>query len=730
MRNWLWSRQSSAVASAEALTAVPVERSRWQDILHVCVLFNFGVAQPVYDRLSERAALFVDQVIGLPVVYLLVFVLSFVLPALIVGVECLFVLGGRRCYEFGHRAVLWILWSTLTLPLLKQIEALPGLVTFTVAVLGAWGAMRLYLRSHTLRTMVSVAAVGIAVFPTYFLINFSSHFGKLVATAHRTERWNPVPVVVVVFDEFCGASLMTTNRDIDRVRFPHFAELAESSTWFRNATSVNPNTIQALPAILSGRYPTSYAAPVPKTLPQNLFSVLQTTGGYDLVAFEPVSLLAPSGTDKEHIASRGLLPQTAFIGDFLWRVYLFHLLPISFQEYLPEVDPLWFGLHNIREVNPTATRGVFRYHWGAARKAQYQHFLNSLDGAERPTLYFMHVLLPHIPWCYLPSGNRYAEDGEDWELLTLDEADEQSGNWGPDELDATHNQRRHLLQLIYVDQLIGQLISRLKSTGLYDRCLLVVTADHGIAFRPDHPRRIIDAENRAELLSIPLFVKRPGQHAGVVNDQDVESVDIFPTIAGEVGIELEARTDGWSMFDPQHAPRQHKTYGGFQEMRTVDPAVIRNSEIPQHILRRFGPSSNPDGLFHIGPHPDLIGRPVSSLNVELSTPVTVELLRYDDQVHPGPTKVVPCLFEGRLELTAATATPTVLAVAVNGTIQAVTRTYLQPGQPSRQFAAMVPEHVYQTPQNDVQFYVVTGSGPGRQLRLCRKARWVKPKSLN
>ena len=44
--------------------------------------------------------------------------------------------------------------------------------------------------------------------------------------------------------------------------------------------------------------------------------------------------------------------------------------------------------------------------------------------------------------------------------------------------------QRHLLQLAYVDSLIGDLVQELKAQGIYDDALVVLTADHGISFEP------------------------------------------------------------------------------------------------------------------------------------------------------------------------------------------------------------------------------------------------------
>ena len=58
------------------------------------------------------------------------------------------------------------------------------------------------------------------------------------------------------------------------------------------------------------------------------------------------------------------------------------------------------------------------------------------------------------------------------------------------------------------------MLARLKETGLYDRALVVVTADHGVSFTnggpgPRHGRGPAGARGGAW---VPTFVKAPGQH--------------------------------------------------------------------------------------------------------------------------------------------------------------------------------------------------------------------------
>ena len=75
--------------------------------------------------------------------------------------------------------------------------------------------------------------------------------------------------------------------------------------------------------------------------------------------------------------------------------------------------------------------------------------------------------------------------------------------------------QRHLLQAGAADKLVGEVIDRLKETGMYRRAMVVVMADHGVSFRMGSTdRRTIVPANARDIAPIPLFVKYPKQRAG------------------------------------------------------------------------------------------------------------------------------------------------------------------------------------------------------------------------
>ena len=75
---------------------------------------------------------------------------------------------------------------------------------------------------------------------------------------HRKERpWElkvtwTLSIVMLVLDELPIASLVDGNDRIQRGRFPNFAALADTSHWFRNATTVAVSTTYSIPTLLWG----------------------------------------------------------------------------------------------------------------------------------------------------------------------------------------------------------------------------------------------------------------------------------------------------------------------------------------------------------------------------------------------------------------------------------------------------------------------------------------------
>ncbi|MEE8526236.1 MAG: sulfatase [Thermoanaerobaculia bacterium] len=103
----------------------------------------------------------------------------------------------------------------------------------------------------------------------------------------------------------------------------------------------------------------------------------------------------------------------------------------------------------------------------------------------------------------------------------------------------------YLAEVAYVDDLVGRLFERLKALGLFERALIVVTADHGELLGEggyvSHGARL-----DPELVEIPLIVKWPGQTRGERIGDLVSLVDLFPTILAAAGVAAPV-SDGWPL---------------------------------------------------------------------------------------------------------------------------------------------------------------------------------------
>ena len=117
----------------------------------------------------------------------------------------------------------------------------------------------------SVRTLLSYLAAGNVAFLAMFL--FASPAADLVDGASDAGEVGGVtapplrgPVVVVILDEFPLATLLRADGTINDDRYPNFARLAASSTWFRNAASRVAMTSVARPCASAGLRPSATSA--------------------------------------------------------------------------------------------------------------------------------------------------------------------------------------------------------------------------------------------------------------------------------------------------------------------------------------------------------------------------------------------------------------------------------------------------------------------------------------
>lgn len=98
-----------------------------------------------------------------------------------------------------------------------------------------------------------------------------------------------------------------------------------------------------------------------------------------------------------------------------------------------------------------------------------------------------------------------------------------------------------------IDEQFGRVMQELKTQGLLDNTIVVMTTDHGCHFRTrnaEYKRSCHDASTR-----IPLIVRGPGFEGGKTVDRLVSTVDLPATLLEATGAPRESAMQGKSLMD-------------------------------------------------------------------------------------------------------------------------------------------------------------------------------------
>ena len=672
--------------------------------VHLVVLWSFAFAKPLFDILADSPEFFVARENSASDIVVLALGVTLVPPTLLILVESLF-LKLARVRELLHLSFVGLLTAAIALQALKDLVggAAAVLIPLALAVGGA-GALA-YARAPAVRAVLSVLSPVPLLFVLLFLV--FSPVSELVfpestgASEARAATGKPVPIVMVVFDELSGASLMDSSRHIDATRYPSFARLARDATWYRNATSVADFTSEAVPAVLSARRPEKGQLPIRSDHPNSIFTFLGSRYAFNVE--EPVTSLCPSslcGEEQRPPADERLRE----LASDLSIVSLRRLLPDDLAEHLPAVDQTFSGFAGDAGTKGTSGAAQYLQH----RPQAFASFLRRIGShSDRPTLDLIHTELPHVPWDYLPSGQEYVTSTESLPGVT-------AGYWSKDVRFVRQGQQRYLLQLAYVDRLLGHLLDRLRASGAYKRSLVVVTADHGVAFRPGLSRRAISSQTFEEIASVPLLIKAPGQRAGQIDDSPARNIDVLPTIADLRGTRISWPNDGHSLrrrAEPgQDSLSVFAKYGPSLGLAFSDFTRRRDA-----LVRRwtgiYGQDDRGLGVFAPGEGSGLVGRAVAGLPADPPLRARAQLDDAHTYAHlPAHPSVLPVLLGGAITGIGPSRR---IAVAVNGRVAGSAETYATPEE--TRFEAIIDPSTLKAGANKIALFELTGVAPGWRL---------------
>ena len=661
----------SRTSDPDARRLGPV-RKELATFVELFALSGLLVAQPVLDFLGNNAREMV--IFRLSVLNVLVFLLLLLVvpPAAFLAFELLVGAiwpGARRRVHIAVMAVLIGVIAGNYVKVSTHVGAGPRIaVSLIVGIAVGFYIIRSSVPQQWLRFLAVAPLIFSMLFVTASpasILLFEDAKAANVTIAH------PARVVMIVFDEFPEESLLDGHGHVDAGLFPNFAKLADDSTWYREETTVAEYTVRAVPAILTGKLPAiNSALPTASKYPQSLFTLLGKT--YKMNAHEFYEQLCPvamCGGPRFENPINAVLDASSKV--------MRNLLDLDRSSW-DNNEGFRFGLTSLPLGTPLPIA---------------KQFLTSLSPSTKPTLDYLHLMLPHQPWRYLGAGKDHGFTNPSITFLSTFPPDPRKDGLG---------REMYLLNLQTTDWFLGQVMNKLKAMGEYDNSLIVVTADHGVEFPY---RRDTVQSDYDSIMWTPLFIKAPAQAIGRVDNRPMPSIDVLPTMADILGVKIPWKVDGRSL---RGAPRTD----GPRPFMHNDAGLGIQTQFPgplgfARVLRaRAAPAGGDPKLriYRIGPYGRLVGRSIGHLVLNPPRHPVGTITSPGGFEHVDPAaRVVPWTRVDGTITGPGVAVGRTVAIAVNGRIAGLAIV-----DELSQYHGLLAPQLFASGHNDVAAYLVVG----------------------
>lgn len=500
----------------------------WNDQAHIIGLYSLAFGYPYITLLGNNPALLTAHEVTPAIIVITALVLALGIPAIIISCRyllkrlipkaistcdllfCIAMLMLANLY--CSRSLIHSIFPTAWQLYAYWIASLAGTIVMTV--LFAWKKTTDIFR---------IAAVLPLIFLVYlfFFSPASTLFNAPPATNTAPNRQtiaNPVPIVIVIMDEFALSAILDRHGNIDGDRFPHLAEFAATSCWFRKARSVSAYTAIAVPVIATGRaVQIDPKAEAPRVqYADNIFNWLQNDYRHFNIKQWAPYLADPSLTNKGFRLHE-------FAADLAAFSYYFFFYSFAEMEINLRMPPQCKG-------------------FGYSEKPALETWLKNCRKGK--SLNFIHLARPHIPLVNVPNGKTY--ENTDFPISPAISAKQARSSCL-----TSLSYHQYLLQCGYVDTVIGKIVEKLKKAGIFNDAVIVLTADHGACF--DQTCSLRDSTTDIGLTEvgfIPMMIKRPHQTQAEISDRQATIMDIMPTISAILKTPPPWKMDGYDLFAP------------------------------------------------------------------------------------------------------------------------------------------------------------------------------------
>lgn len=684
--------------------------NRLLDAVSIATLAAIAVAYPLYTFLAQNPAYFITQRVPPSNIITLTILFSLVLPIMILSVLLVNDWLHKKRGGFVRALIVAGLFTLAFMPMTRQIADNPdgGISSWIAVALSLIIGIALTHQAFTNAIFYNgllLLSPAVFIVPTIFILD-SEMQQTLNARANYTSEVQPVqpkntpPIILIVFDELPTLSLLDEYRQIDPDRFSNFARLADTGTWYPNATTVHDFTPQAVPAILCGRNPLpGQLLPLPQNYPTSLFHLLSDS--YQIHALEQATSLNVNTDMYKNRAS--LLSLTTDLA----AMFAHSVLPQKIaEECMPMDENLWGGFFVQQQDQTFHPDGEF-IQWlsdrlGAWRSkdraSQCRSFIQQIQHYPEATFHFAHIMLPHQPYTYLPSGKLY--NSKFWPVAA-------------DTEDAHRRRQRHrkhalLLQLGLADKLLGEFLDELQRLERFNDSLIIAVADHGISFRDQSTGRELNAENLPEIAMVPLIIKYPNQQKPRVDATNAQITDIVPTIVEQLNCETIPNFDGRSLLDDKVDPSEFKfimsRHGQIFTPTTLELVEAQNV-LHEQWVENFHLDNPRTTMYQYGPRLDALGLPTADIE-GIAMDASIQSIQEQQVSQPISTEnALPALVTGVVTVNEpATQQPLQLLIALNGEVVAQTPVFVDRG--AARFCTVLPEDLINLNGNTIRFFVI------------------------
>ena len=322
------------------------------------------------------------------------------------------------------------------------------------------------------------------------------------------QRLTPAKNVIVLLIDTLRADKMKPWNPRTRVRTPTIDSLAQQSTLFELAHSVENWTKPSVASVLTGLYPRTHLARASE-------SVL------------PAGALMLS----EHLKAKGFTTGTFLANGYVSDRFGFNQGWDHYTNY-------------IREQKSTEAENVFREAGDWIEQNKDRRFFT-----------YIQTIDPHVPYDPPAEYLRMYDARTDYTGIVqprmtaelLERAKQPNGGVTFTPSDVQRLEGLHDGEITQHDHFFGLFIERLKSLGLWENTVLVVTSDHGEEF-DDHGSWGHGHSVYEELLHVPLMVHLEGTvQGGRRIPQAVGTLSIPATVTDLVGVETMPNLEGPSL---------------------------------------------------------------------------------------------------------------------------------------------------------------------------------------